>query len=380
MVGPAALASGFLVVAAVFSSRLAVANPLLLAAACTAFWALRRGELQARPWARPLWAPAALFALASLLSAVFSRDPIISGQQLPRLLVFLLLPLAAALLTLGWWRALVWGLAGTTLTLSLWGIWQYLHGFDSLARRIRGPLSHYMTYAGWLLLALGVLLAMALLAPWRWRALLFLPVVAAMVALFLSFTRNAWVGLGVGVLVLAACWRRRLLLAYPVIALVVLLLFPQSVRQRLVSIWDLRQPANFDRLCMVYAGWQMVRDHPLTGVGLDMVPKAYPLYRRDDAPRFRVPHLHNNLLQIAAERGLVAFAAYLWLLGAFFVQTWRSLPSLAQESRAAVTAALTGVASVTAAGLFEYNFWDAEIQYLTLVLMGGALGLTESEG
>lgn len=380
MVGPAAFASGCLVVAAVFSSRLGVANPLLLAAACAFLWAQRRGELQGRPSARPLWAPAALFVVASFLSAVFSQDPIISLQQLPRLLVFLLLPLGAALLTLAWWRVLAWGLAGVTLILSLWGVWQYLHGFDSLARRIRGPLSHYMTYAGWLLLALSVLLALALLAPWRWRALLFLPVAAGGLALLLSFTRNAWVGYGVGVLVLAACWRRRLLLAYPVIAVVVLLLFPQSVRQRLVSIWDLRQPANFDRLCMVYAGWQMVRDHPLTGVGLDMVPKTYPLYRRDDAPRYRVPHLHNNLLHIAAERGVVAAAAYLWLLGAFFFHTWRSLPALAQERRALVTAAITAVASVTAAGLFEYNFWDAEMQYLTFVLMGGAWGLTEAEG
>lgn len=380
MVAPVALASGCLVVAAVFSSRLGVANPLLLVAAVTALWAQRRGELQGRPWARPLWPPIALFAVASLLSAIFSQDPITSLQQLPRLLVFLLLPLAAGLLTVTWWRALAWGLAGVTFILSLWGVWQYFHGFDSLARRIRGPLSHYMTYAGWLLLALCVLLALALLAPWPWRALLFLPVTAAVVALLLSFTRNAWVGLGVGMLVLAACWRRGLLLAYPVIALVVFLLFPQGVRQRLVSIWDLRQPANFDRLCMVYAGWQMVRDHPLTGVGLDMVAKAYPLYRRDDAPRFRVPHLHNNLLQIAAERGLVALAAYLWLLGAFFVQTWRSLPALAQETRALVIAAVTAVASVTAAGLFEYNFWDAEMQYLTFVLMGGALGLTEAAG
>lgn len=376
-VQPVPLASWALVGAAVFSSRLGVANPLVVVAAAFATWAWARGELRHRPRASTLWPPMGLFVAASLASAAFSWDPLESWQQLPRLLVFLLIPLAALLLTPSWWPKLVGGIALATLLLALWGLWQYFHGFNSLEQRIRGPLSHYMTYAGWLLLALCLLLTVALLAPWPGSRLLFLPSLLAMVALFLSFTRNAWVGLGVGLLLLAASFYRRLLWAYPLLALALFLLAPEGVQKRLVSILDLRQPANYDRLCMVYSGWQMVRDHPFTGVGLDMVPKAYPLYRRDDAPRYRVPHLHNNVLQLSAERGLPAALAYLWLLGAFFFTTWRALPTLPGEKQALVAAALTAVAAVTAAGLFEYNFWDAEIQYLTFVLMGGALGLVE---
>ncbi|MFN3414376.1 MAG: O-antigen ligase family protein [Thermoanaerobaculum sp.] len=373
-------ASGLLVAGAVFSSRLGLANPLFLASLLLVLWAFRRGELSGKRWIWPLLGPTALFCGASLLSALFSLDPTTSFRQLPRLLVFLLIPLAANLMDERAWRLLAWGLAGMTGVLSLWGLWQYSHGYNSLTLRIRGPLSHYMTYAGWLLLAFCVLLALALLSHWRGRFFFFVPAGLALVALFLSYTRNVWVGLGVGVMVLAACWRRRLLLLYPLLALAVLLVFPESVRDRLWSMLDLRQPANFDRLCMVYSGVQMVRDYPLTGVGLDMVPKLYPLYRRDDAPRYRVPHLHNNLLQIAAERGLVTLAAYLWLLAAFFSQAWRHLPQLSGVPRAAVAAALSAVAAISTAGLFEYNFWDAEIQYLTFVLMGGAYAHGEAQG
>ncbi len=372
------LAAGSLVAAAVFSSRLGVANPLLVITFGASGWAWARGQVVPRPLVGPLSAPMLVFVAASLASALFSWDPVVSVQQLPRLVVFLLVPLSASLLTPLWWSRLVWGLAAATLVLSLWGLWQYLHGYNSLEQRIRGPLSHYMTYAGWLLLAVSVLLAVALLARWPARWVLLVPAALAVVALGLSYTRSAWVGLGVAVLVLAACYHRRLLVAYPLLALVILLLAPQAVRQRVVSIVDLRQPANFDRLCMVYSGWQMVRDHALTGVGLDMVATAYPLYRRDDAPRYRVPHLHNNLLQIAAERGLVAAGAYLWFVGGFLVLSWRALPQLAVASRPYVAAALTAVAASSAAGLFEYNFWDAELQYLTLVLMGGACGLMEA--
>lgn len=361
-----------MVAGAVFSSRLAVANPLLVASGLATLWAWRKGEFSGTRWVWPLAAPVAVFCGASVLSAFFSVDPWVSVAQLPRLLVFLLVPLGANLMSEGAFRFLAWGLSGVTSMLSLWGLWQYAHGYDSLEHRIRGPLSHYMTYAGWLLLAFCVLLALALLSRERGRWFWLVSAALALVAIFLSYTRNVWVGMGVGVLVLAACWRRRLLLLYPVLGAAVLVVFPSEVRERLFSMLDLRQPANFDRLCMVYSGVQMVRDHPLTGVGLDMVPKMYPLYRRDDAPRYRVPHLHNNLLQIAAERGLPALVAYLWLVGSFLAQAWRSLPRLAPFPRAAVAAALSAVAATTAAGLFEYNFWDAEIQYLTLVLVGGA--------
>jgi O-antigen ligase len=187
------------------------------------------------------------------------------------------------------------------------------------------------------------------------------------------------VGLTAGLLLPAAVWPRRLLLLYPVAALAIWLVFPRPVLDRVISIFDLRQAANYDRVCMTISGLQMVRDHPITGVGLAMVERTYPLYRRDDAPRWSVPHLHNNVVQIAAERGLPALAAYLWFIGAFFTVTWRALPRLAGERRAAVGATLTTVLAITVAGMFEYNFWFAVIQYPTLVLMGAGAGLTEEE-
>jgi O-antigen ligase len=144
-----------------------------------------------------------------------------------------------------------------------------------------------------------------------------------------------------------------------------------------VSVFDLKQSSNYDRVCMTLSGVEMIRDYPITGVGLDMVERMYPLYRRDDAPRWRVPHLHNNIMQIAAERGLPALAAYLWLMGAFFTVTWRALPRLSGRSRAAVATSLASVVAISIAGLFEYNFWFANIQYLMLVLMGAGVGRLE---
>lgn len=372
-----AVATGLLLAVAITSSRLGIANPLLALFIPALAWATLRREMPRGPWARALWAPLGLLAAASILSVLTSLDSQQSATHLPRLMILLFIPLAAAFFDDRWWPRLVAGLAAVGTLMAVWGIVQFLQGADNLEHRIRGPMSHYMIYGGWMLLAVLIVLGELLLRGGRHRFWLLPPAILGTVALLLSLTRNAWVGLAAGMLILAAVWKRWLLLAYPVLALVIWLAMPRAVLDRAFSAVDPRQHSNYDRLCMAVSGVQMVRDHPLTGVGLGMVPRLYPLYRKDDAPRWQVPHLHNNVLQLAAERGLPAVAAYLWLLIAFLATTWRALPGLRGARRAAVASSLATILGITVAGLFEYNFWSAPVQYLTLVIMGAGVGMTE---
>lgn len=369
-----AVAAALLGLAAVMSYRLALSNLLLVGAGVAAWMAWRQGLLRGLPSGRHVSLPLLVFAVLSVVSAATSIDPLASFAELPRLLVFLVVPLAAAVLDQRRWPWLVAGLAISVSVLGVWGMVEFAAGANHLDNRIHGPLSHYMTYSGWLLLAVLVVATHAVLER---QLVLLLPVAAGVVALLLSYTRNAWVGLAVGVLVLAAVWRRRLLLVYPVLALAVWLLFPRAVVDRAVSIFDLTQHANYDRLCMVVAGSKMIQDRPWTGVGPGMVKRTYPLYRVDDAPTWSASHLHNNPLQIAVERGLPALGTYLWLVVSFTGGAWRALPVLAGHSRSVVAAVLVGFMGISAAGLFEYNFWDAEIFYLTLPLLGAAAGRLE---
>ncbi len=369
-----AVAATLLAVAAVMSYRIGLANLLLVGAGAAAWVAWRQGLLRGRPSGRSITLPLLVFAGLSLISTLSSVDPLGSIQELPRLLVFLTVPLAAAVLDERRWPLLVIGLALSVTLLGVWGMVEYAGGANHLDDRIHGPLSHYMTYSGWVLLAVLVVVTHALLER---KPLLLVPVAVGVVALLLSFTRNAWVGLAVGVLVLAAVWRRRLLLVYPMLALAVWLLFPRSVVDRAVSTFDFTQHANYDRLCMAVAGSKMIQEYPWTGVGPGMVKRTYPLYRVDDAPTWSTSHLHNNPLQIAAERGVPALAAYVWLVASFTGSAWRALASLVSPRRTVVAAGLVAFAGITAAGLFEYNFWDAEIFYLTLPLLGAAAGRVE---
>jgi O-antigen ligase len=121
----------------------------------------------------------------------------------------------------------------------------------------------------------------------------------------------------------------------------------------------------------------MTADHPLTGVGPNMVPRVYAKYRPDYAVNPTNPHLHNVPLQIAAERGLPAVVVWLWFVGVLIVNAFRLLRG--KRDRILPATALAAVAAMFAAGLFEYNFGDSEFLMMFLVLVTLPFAATRAE-
>ncbi len=316
--------------------------------------------------------PAALAGMLALLIAVstlFSHDPLASARHLAGVTYLLVLPIAIDLLdTARKATAMILTLAASCVVMSVVGLWQYAHGGDDLANRIHAHLSHYMTFSGLAMIAGLLLLGFAFEARGRTRAVGFVAAVP-ICAVLLTFTRNAYVGTLAGILAYLA-WRRpwALLLLPPALA-VLFLLLPADVRHRVRSIGDLQDASNRDRLAMLHAGGRMISDDPLTGLGPDMVKPYYVLYRDPDATRWRVPHLHNNTLQIGAASGVFAAAAYLALA---CVVMGAAAGRLRRERRPLPAALLAGTLLVSVAlfiaGFFEYNFGDTEIEMATLLV------------
>ena len=118
---------------------------------------------------------------------------------------------------------------------------------------------------------------------------------------------------------------------------------------------------------MIGIGALMVRDHPLTGVGPNMVPRVYAEYGRT-TPSHRQSHTSTTCRwQIAAERGLPAS----WRRGSCLLRRALTLFRLFRRghARPLSAAALASVVAMVGAGLFEYNFGDSEFLMLFLVLI-----------
>lgn len=310
--------------------------------------------------------PLGAYAIITLVSATFSADPAHSFLDCKQLVLFLIVPIV---------YRLVHGSRATTITnviitvgavSAIIGIVQYgILQFDNLGRRPQGALTHYMTYSGSLMLVIGATAARLLYSreDRAWPALV---APALLVALALTFTRSAWVGACTAVAVLLMVRDRRLAAVVPVAAALFVVIAPEALANRVYSTFDLNDPTNRDRVAMLRYGVEMVRDHPLTGIGPDMVKEVYSTYRDAQAVQPLNPHLHNVPLQIAAERGLLALGIFLWFV---FVAARDLIRKLNTSPGPVAAAGLAALVAMLAAGMFEYNFGDSEFLMLFLVLI-----------
>jgi O-antigen ligase len=330
-------------------------------------WAALLVVERRRPEAPRFAFPLALYALLTLVSAVLSTDPTTSVIDSRQLLLFLLVPLTYDLITREWAETAATAIMSAGAVSGLVGIGQYAILNYNLDQRPHGTLGMYMTYSGLTMLIVCLAVALVLFAR-RGRTWAALVVPALAVALAVTFSRNAWIGACSAVAVLFLLKDFRLLGILPLIVAAFFLAAPADIQQRFFSIFDPRDLSNRDRLAMLQAGGRIVRDHPLSGVGPDMVLREYPHYRTADAVLEMPPHLHNVPVHVAAERGLPALAVWLWFVVVAAIDLKR-LFNASGDLRWLPAAGLAAIVAMLTAGLFEYNFGDSEFLMVFLFLI-----------
>jgi O-antigen ligase len=323
----------------------------------------RRERLEAPMFFWPLLG----YAMLTLLAAGFSADPALSVVDCKQLALFLLIPLVYDFARGPRARLLMTAAITVGAISALIGVVQFaVLNYDILGRRPQGTLSHWMTYSGTLMLVICAAVA-RLLYDTRDRGWTAVVMPVLIVSLLLTSTRSAWVGATAGIGVVLLLRDFRLIALLPIATAAAIAVSPAQVTDRMYSIFDLNDPTSRDRVAMLEAGAAIVREHPLTGVGPDMVRQVYPDYRAAGAVQEDNIHLHNVPVQIAAERGLPALALWIMFVGTALV-TLHPLLRRSRHRGLAATATAATVAMLTA-GLFEYNFGDSEFLMLYLVLL-----------
>jgi O-antigen ligase len=321
-----------------------------------------------------------LYILFSFISTLFSLHPLNSLKDNKEFFIFLLIPLF--LLVLNSKKRLDYSLytvLASAVVSALIGIAVTLKEGISLDHRLKGLTSHWMTYSG-LLMLVFIFFFITFFYEKRktLKIVIALALTVTLAAILLSLTRSMWVGILVSLAIFIPYSRPKILwLAVPLLMMLIFVL-PGSVKSRIASTVDLNNNTNKDRLYMIKVGVGIFKDYPLTGVGPDNIKEVYDHYKPAAAEHSN-PHLHNNFLQVLAERGIFALACLLAAFGSIILQLIKKIKTGSEMEKNISIAVLFVFIGFLTAGMFEYNLGDSEIKFLLFYFLSiPFIGLTET--
>jgi len=198
--------------------------------------------------------------------------------------------------------------------------------------------------------------------------------------LIINLKRGPWLGIVVSFIVFGLLFSRRLF-AGTAGAVVFALLFFEPARARLFALFQ-DFVISGGRKSMWLLGLEIVERFPL-GLGLG---NANFMRKLDPSLPYMHRHMHNNLLNVAVESGLIGLGAYIWWMVAaiglgfaLFRKMANSQDSASRQIRILLLGLSCSLLSWQVAGLVEYNFGDGEVRLLALFLMGALLALASRD-
>lgn len=347
----------------------------------------------------------AILAIA-LLATGFSPVPTAALKGLAKLISYLgVYALLRQLLAHNplWWDRTVAALLAGGLATSVLGIRQLYGNTAELARwadpnsvadgtiRIYGTLENPNLFAGFLL----PILPLAAIALLRWQTPLRRLFAASalglgLVALVLSYSRGAWMGmvasLGLLVLLLALrqtrtwppLWRRLfpvLLLVGGTVVLVLLVSQVEPLRVRVLSLVAGREDSsNNFRINVWMAALKMIQERPWLGIGPGNTAfnLIYPLFQQ---PKFNALSAYSIPLEVTVEAGIPGLLVLLGLV-ATAVRTGLRLGKGDGPLALPALASLAIIAGLGVQGLTDTIFFRPEVQvigwFALAVLAAGA--------
>ncbi len=193
-------------------------------------------------------------------------------------------------------------------------------------------------------------------------------------ALLLSLSRGA-ILLGVPGALLALGWLaggrwRRITIVVLVVGLVALI--PLLRTPRFANMLNPEQGTTGFRVALWYSSLQMVRDHPILGVGPDNFLYAYrSRYVLPTAwEEFNLSHPHNVVLDFATRLGLPGLAIFVWMQVVFW---WRVLPLRRADSpqvRALGIGIAASMVDFLAHGMVDASYFVVDLAYVYMLAMG----------
>lgn len=277
----------------------------------------------------------------------------------------------------GEWRVTSYALLGSGVGVAIWALVQMVTGeYRTWDGRASGPFES----ANYLSLYLGPLVVLALhqaicafkKCPSVWgKAGSILGVMilalalygtrsyAAFIAVFAGLVFYGWVGLPA---------RRRIQVALGLFTGLALLTATQWSTPKFQQFLDFEgRSSSTVRLEVYQVAWDMIKEHPVTGIGLGQFEVQYALRAPEvlgHAPyEWVMLHPHNLALAFWLNTGLLGLAAMVWLVAGCFWRGWRGFkknPAAAHR----ILLAFSLLVVILVHGLFDTPFFKNDLAYL----------------
>ncbi len=277
------------------------------------------------------------------------------------------------------WR-IVGALVLATVIISFIGLYQYFFTSDVITaegvRRIHGVYGSPNNLGLFLGRIVPILAAVTLFGgSLRRRAIYCVIGLPVALCLYLTYSRGAWLlGLPAAFIFLGLMrGRKALLISLLVILVIALSLLPLVGTERLASLFNTQSGTTFLRLKLWQGSLNMIRDHPLFGVGLDNFLYQYRTrYVLPEAwEELDLSHPHNIVLDYWTRLGILGVVAMGWLLLAFFGKALRLYRQLNdRDLKALLLGLMASMVAFLAHGLIDNSYFLVDLAFVFFLALG----------
>ncbi len=230
--------------------------------------------------------------------------------------------------------------------------------------RLSSSLGNPNFFSGYLVALIPLSLASAIKTSKSLKKLLLsVNTVFLIVCLVLTKTRGSWIAFIISMLVFLALAgkilaksaniKRLYIISAAVMVFIssYIVLSDNDYTRKFKSIFNPNIASISERVFKWRTAQEMIKDHPLIGVGIGAVKVNYALSQAEARKKMRIvlrgtseSQVHNEYLQICAEAGALGLAAFLGIIVVFFAGVFRRrAPDSQPWITAGITAAVTGI-------------------------------------
>ena len=211
---------------------------------------------------------------------------------------------------------------------------------------------------------------------WYGKSLAFLSAIMGCGALIMTYSRAGWVGLAAAALLFLFLWNKKLVPAVIVLALASTLVLPQTISNRILSIFSSSDSSTNSRFPYYEAAWKLIGNQPVLGSGLGSdvireIIKDKEYFTGHD----RFIHCHNIYLQIWCEAGLVGLLTFLAGILWTIRQGIRSVAGglCSRETRFIVIGGVSALLGCLVCGLADYLWMYPRVMLIFWFMAGVTL-------